>query len=480
MIMSADVQAIKMGNKILLINPPSISNKGIYKELKYPPMGLMFLASVLRHHGYQPTIFDGDIESRALEKLEKIIREGDFKIAGISFSSMTSEGAFEAAKMIKKIDPSITVIAGGYHPTVMIKDTLLRPFFDFLVYGEGENTLPELLNFVSGKDKKISIENIIGIAFKKGEEVAVNAPRVPMVDLDKIPLPAYDLIDIGAYSNPSSTRKPYITYTRSRGCPFFCNFCGVQKMFTRKYRCESPQKTMDNIDYLVEKFKIREILFKDSEFVINKQSVMDFCDLLAARNYDLVWGCNARVDTVCEELLQKMKKAGCTQITYGVESGDQDILNNTGKKITLDQARNAIKLTKKIGIRCVTNFIIGHVGETRESVKKTIEFAKELDADYTVFGSLMAFPGSEIYDKSIINNWFINGTPKSFTYEDLRLNATKMTNEEIAYFLRKALSSFYFRPKYIVKRLVKSFLSFREMKNNFVGLFAIAKKMTTG
>ena len=172
--MSVNVKTIKMGNKILLVNHPSISNKGIYKELKYPPMGIMFLASVLRQHGYQPTIFDGDIESRALGKLERLIKEGDFKIMGISFSSMTSEGAFEAAKMIKKIDPSITVIAGGYHPTVMIKDTLLRPFFDFLVYGEGEYTLPELLNFISGKDKKISIENILGVAFKKGEEWAVH------------------------------------------------------------------------------------------------------------------------------------------------------------------------------------------------------------------------------------------------------------------------------------------------------------------
>lgn len=441
-------------------------------------MGIMFLASALRQHGYELFILDGDIEKKPFEKLEETLKKGDFAVAGLSFTSMTSHGAFEFAKAIKKFNPEITVIAGGYHPTVMIKETLADPNFDFLVYGEGEITLPILLDLINGKSKEgVSLESIQGIAFKKDGQIVVNSPRLPISNLDTVPLPSYDLIDIGGYSSPSSTRKPYTTYIRSRGCPFFCNFCGVQRMFTRQYRCESPQKTIENIDYLVRKFKIREILFKDSEFVINKKSVMDFCDLLAERKYDLIWGCNARVDTVSMELLQKMKTAGCSQITYGVESGDQKILNDIGKRITLDQARAAVRMTKKVGIKCVTNFILGHIGETKETIQKTIDFAKELDADYTVFGSLMAFPGSEIYDKSISNNWFLNGTPRAFTYDELRLSATNMSNRELDDFKRKALFSFYFRPKYIFRRIIKSFTSLAELKNNFVGLGAVVRKM---
>ena len=443
-------------------------------------MGIMFLASALRQHGYEPVILDGDIEKKPFEKLEETLKKGDFAIAGLSFTSMTSQGAFEFAKAIKNFNPEITVIAGGYHPTVMIKETLADSNFDFLVYGEGEITAPILLDFLNGKSKDgVSLENIQGVAFKKGGQIVINSPRLPIGNLDTVHLPAYDLINIDGYSSPSSTRKPYTTYIRSRGCPFFCNFCGVQRMFTRQYRCESPQKTIENVDYLVKKFGIREILFKDSEFVINKKSVMDFCDLLAARKYDLIWGCNARVDTVSMELLRNMKAAGCSQITYGVESGDQKILNDIGKRITPDQARAAIKMTKQAGINCVTNFILGHIGETKETIQKTIDFAKELDADYTVFGSLMAFPGSEIYDKSLSNNWFLNGAPKAFTYDGLRLNATSMSNKELDDFKRKALFSFYFRPKYIFKRIIKSFTSLAEMRNNFVGLGAVIRKMAT-
>ena len=467
---------IKKGNRILLINPPAITNKGIYKELRYPPMGIMFLASALRQHGYEPFILDGDIEKKPFEKLEYMLKKGDFAVAGLSFTSMTSQGAFEFAKAIKKFNPRITVIAGGYHPTVMIKETLANPNFDFLSYGEGEITLPILLDFINGKDS-ISLESIQGIAFKKDGQIVVNPPQLPISNLDTVPLPAYDLINIGDYSSPSSTRKPYTTYIRSRGCPFFCNFCGVQRMFTRQYRCESPQKTIENIDYLVRKLKIREILFKDSEFVINKKSVMDFCDLLAERKYDLIWGCNARVDTVSMELLQKMKKAGCTQITYGVESATENPKRHW-QKITLDQARAAVRMTKKVGIKCVTNFILGHIGETKETIKND-RLRQELDADYTVFGSLMAFPGSEIYDKSISNNWFLNGTPTAFTYEDLRLNATNMSNRELDDFKRKALFSFYFRPRYIFRRIIKSLTSLAELKNNFVGLSAVIRKIAT-
>lgn len=471
---------VKNGNKVLLINPPAITNKGIYKELRYPPMGIMFLASALRQHGYEPVILDGDIEKKPFDKLEQTLKKGDFAVAGLSFTSMTSQGAFKFAKAIKKLNPEITVIAGGYHPTVMIKETLADPNFDFLVYGEGEITLPILLDLINGKGKDgVSLENIQGIAFKKDGQIVINSPRLPIGNLDDVSLPAYDLINIDGYSSPSSTRKPYTTYIRSRGCPFFCNFCGVQRMFTRQYRCESPQKTIENIDYLVQKFGIREILFKDSEFVINRKSVMDFCDLLVARKYDLIWGCNARVDTVSMELLQKMKAAGCRQITYGVESGDQKILNDIGKRITLDQARAAVKMTKQIGINCVTNFILGHIGETKETIQKTIDFAKELDADYTVFGSLMAFPGSEIYEKSLANNWFSNGIPRAFTYDDLRLNATSMSNRELDEFMRKALLSFYFRPKYVFRRIIKSFTSLTELKNNFVGVGAVIRKMAT-
>lgn len=458
---------------ILLIQPPSIAGKIILDYLKYPPMGLLYLASALRENGYKPSVFDASIEKNSFSKLENLIKSGDFDIFGISFSSMTAEGAFKTAEIIKSINQKSIIIAGGYHPTVLPKETISNPNFDFVVYGEGEITLPELLKKLESGET--DFEKILGIAFKSEGKIKINSPRPLIENLDSLPLPAYDLIKLDAYSSPSTTRKPYISYIRSRGCPFLCNFCGVQKMFTRRYRFESPEKTIKNIDELIKNFGIKEILFKDSEFVINKKSVIDLCDLLIQKKYNLVWGANARADMVDSGLLKKMKLAGCNQITYGLESGDQNILNSIGKNITLKQAREAVKITKETGIKCVANFMFGNSGETSETMDKTIKFAVELDPDYAVFNYLIAFPGSDIYDLAIKNSWFINGEPKKFTYESLRLNATKIPVKELDKFLKKALISFYFRPKYIIKRLTH--LTPTEIKHNFLGMITVAKKI---
>lgn len=462
-----------MKRNILLIQPPSVSGKIILDYLKYPPMGLAFLASALREKRYEPAIFDASIEKNPFLKLENIIKTGGFNIYGISFSSMTAEGAFKTAEIIKNADKNSIIIAGGYHPTVMTKETLANTNFDFVVHGEGEAALPELLEKI--EKKETDFEKLLGIAFRANGEIKINPSRPLIENLDTLPLPAYDLLKLNAYSSPSTTRKPYISYIRSRGCPFSCNFCGVQKMFTRRYRFESPEKTIKNIEELIRKFRVKEILFKDSEFVINKKSVIDFCDLLIQKKYNLIWGVNARADMVDSELLKKMKLAGCNQITYGLESGDQNILNSIGKNITLTQAREAVKITKDIGIKCVANFMLGNTGETADTINKTIKFAAELDPDYVVFNYLIAFPGSDVYDLAIKNNWFINGEPKNFTYESLKLNATKISAEELDKFLKKALVSFYLRPKYIIKRMAK--LTPTEIKHNFLGLLAVAKKI---
>lgn len=463
-----------MRKKILFIQPPAMfSSKIVADYLKYPPMGVISLASILRQHNYEPFLFDSTIVKNPLIQLENVLRNNHFDIVGITFSSITAEGAFWTAQKVKKINPSTIVIGGGYHPTVMTKQVIANRNFDFVVRGEGEITFPELLEGL--ENKMAGLENIRGLAFRRGKEIIINPPMPLIENLDILPLPAYDLLQLDAYSSPSATRKPYITYIRSRGCPFNCNFCGVQQMFTRRYRFESSQKTVENIDYLVQNFGIKEILFKDSEFVINQKSVMELCDLLIEKKYDLVWGCNARVDMVSQELLKKMKEAGCNQITYGVESGDQRILNRIRKGITLEQTRKAVALTKSVGIKCITNFMFGNPEETKASMEATIKFAIELDPDFAAFNNLLAFPGSDVYEEAIKNNWFLNGPPKSFTYESLRLNATNVSIEELDKFIKKALFSFYFRPRYILKRLRR--LTLGEIKNNLSGLRFVIKKL---
>lgn len=459
----------KHKTKILLMHPAAQVDLKIQEGLKYPPLGLAFLSSVARNKGYSVQLFDANIEKNPLRKLEKILKEYAPDVVGISFTSLLAESAHFLAGFIKQLRPEVTIIAGGYHPTVMPLDVINDSNFDFIVVGEGENTFVEWLDKYEADEN--GYEMIDGLVYKKGNEIIQTKTRKLIPDIDSIPVPSYDLLNLTCYSSLVSTRKPFTTFIRSRGCPFRCIFCGVQKMFGCKYRCQSPEKTISDIDTLVRDFRIKEILFKDSDFLIDRSNVEALCELLAKRKYDLVWSCNARVDTVNEQVLKLMKRAGCKIITYGIESGNQDILNNLKKDITLAQTREAIDLTKKAGIQCTANIIFGSPGETRETVEQTLRFVKQLDPDYASFTYLTAFPGSILYDEALRNNWFIDGKPDSYAYEQLRLNATAMSNKELSAILKYAARYFYLRPGYILKKLRQ--LTFAELMNNLRGLWAI-------
>lgn len=457
--------------RILFIHPPATTGLKIQKGLRYPPLGIAFLSAVVRKSGAEVRIFDGNVERNPFRVLQKLLKEYAPDVAGISFTSMLAESAHYTAELIKKAYPRITVIAGGYHPTVMPLDVMKDDNFDFVVTGEGERTFTEWLEQYESKNPDYG--QVKGLLFRKEGEVIQTPQRELIPDIDSLPFPAYDLLPIGRYSSLVSTRNPYVTFIRSRGCPFRCTFCGVQRMFGHRYRCNSPERTISDIDTLVRDFGVKEILFKDSDFLIDIKNVERLCELLIERKYDLIWSCNARVDVVNEKVLGLMKKAGCKMITYGVESGNQEILNRLKKGITPDQAINAVRLTKKAGIQTTVNLIFGGPGETRGTIGETLRFIKLLDPDYGNFAYLTAFPGSALYDEALRNNWFIDGKPNSFGYESLRLNATGMSSKELAGALKHATRYFYLRPEYILKRL--RHMTFTDFKNNLKGLCAILR-----
>lgn len=462
--------------KILLIHPPAFETGSILSNLRYPPMGILFLASVLRRCGYAVKIFDCNAENRPLQQIGSIVKGFAPHVVGLSFTSILAEGAFRLAAIIKSLDQNIAVVSGGYHPTVMPEEVMADPNIDFICYGEGEDTLPELLEKIMTRDK--DFESVRGIYFRKNGEITKTEPRPLIENIDDIPFPAYDLLDFNRYSSLSSLRKPYTTFIRSRGCPFRCTFCGVQKIFSRRYRCQSPKKTVEEIERLVKLFGVREILFKDSDFIIDKANVKEFCEQLISKHFDLIWGCNARVDLISKDILLLMKRAGCYQISFGVESGDQTMLNIFQKDATVEQSRVAIRLTKEAGIKTVAHFIIGGPGETHESIKRTIDLAKELDLDYADFNFLSAFPGSEIYESALRNGWFIDKKPRSYSLENLRVNATKLSAEELNQAVAKAYGEFYFRPSYIWKRLRN--LNMSDFANSLRGVIAVSKRVAAG
>lgn len=462
----------KRATRILLVHPPSRVDQKILEGLRYPPMGIVFLAAVVREGGYSVKLFDANVEKNALCRLQEILKEYAPDVVGISFTSFLAESAHAVAQIVKEQNSGITVVAGGYHPTVMPEEVIRDTNFDFVVRGEAEITFMDWLKTYEG-DKRY--QQVKGLVFRDNDKNLDTGERPLISDLDSLPFPAYDLLHLRNYSSLVSTRTPYVTFIRSRGCPFRCIFCGVQKMFGRKYRCQSPEKTVSEIDRLVKEFKVKEILFKDSDFLINKENVLRLCDILRGRKYDLIWSCNARVDMVDERILEQMQKAGCRLITYGVESGDESILERLKKDITIAQITQAIRLTKQVGIQCEMNMILGGPGETRESVVRTVEFVKELNPDYAFFGYLAAFPGSELYDDALRHNWFIDGKPNSFGSDQLKVNATEMSNADLSKAVKDAMKSFYFRKEYIVNKL--KHLSLADCKRNFKGLLAILRNV---
>ncbi len=452
--------------RILLIQPP-VAEKNI-TSFMYPPMGLISLAATVRQAGHVVAIHDCNLYAQSFEQALTKIRETKPDLVGITAMTVNIGHGLEMAKRVKKINSKIITVVGGVHATVAPEYVLADKNVDFVVVAEGEVSFNNLL---SALEENRDYKKVKGIGYKVGTKKNFTERQPLVADISQLPIPAYDLLEFNKYRAPYTARHPFMSMIRSRGCPYQCTFCGVQSVFAHKYRCQTPQRSMQEIRYLVENFGVKELSFKDSEFTLDKKNVEELCDLLVTAKFDLTWNCNGRVNNVDLKMLKKMKKAGCVGVTYGVESGDQQILNNLKKGITPDQVRNAIKANKKAGLKTITNFMIGNPGDTKETLEKTIKFAVELDTDYTYFGFTTPFPGTELREQAIKNKWLLRKDLDAIKYEYLIMNATSISTQELKEYLNKAYRAFYFRPQYILRRLIK--LSPDEIRNSLYGLVSI-------
>jgi len=446
--------------KVLLINPPwSIKEqyaKDIYRVgAVVPPLGLAYIASTLEENGYTVEILDCIAQRTTPELLGKQIEHIKPDIIGITCLTPMALRSVEAAKIAKEVMPNSIVVMGGPHPSVLPAETLQNNSIDIVVIGEGERTMFELVKCIESGGK---LEKVPGIVFRKNGRLAQTMPRSP-TDLDLLPLPALHLLPMESYHpTPANHRKlPCHTMITSRGCPFGCTYCS-NSIFARKYRASSPQNVLREMWRLISEYGAKEILFWDDVFTLNQQRAREICELIIEQGLNIPWTCETRVDCVTEDLLAQMKKAGCWQIGYGVESGDQEVLDTVKKGITLEQVEKVFKWTKEAGIDTRAYLMIGLPGETRKQVLKTIDFTKRLDADIAQFCITVPYPGTELFE--IARN---EGTLKSVDWShyimipDDPVYVTKhLTVEELQYLLQKAYKDFYFRPSYILKRALKT------------------------
>lgn len=368
--------------RTLLINPP-------YPFLEFPiiPMGLLYLAAVLEQHDYEVDVLDLLVSRYTKDKIRRKLEQYQPDMVGVTCVTMNYPTASDILKYCKSVDPDLTTVIGGPHVTFAAEETLREaPWIDIVAMGEGERTLLEI---VGGK----RLSEIQGIAFRS-DGIRVN-PKRPLIEkLDELPLPARHLFPLSRYHALAS----HCSLITGRGCPFNCIFCVGSKMGGRRARFRDPKLVVDEIEQGLA-CGFGEVNLEDDLFTLNHKHVHGICDEIIARGLKFNWSVFARVDTVTPEILEKVRKAGCTWLSYGVESGNQQILDTAKKKITLDKVRESVKMAKDAGVNVLVSFILGLPGETKATIAESMAFAQELDT-YFGFHVLAPFPGTEVREKA--------------------------------------------------------------------------------
>lgn len=446
--------------KVLLVNP---SMEELYENAKvkaavpiYPPLNLLTIATGLLEDGHEVRVIDLDTYSKKeiYTQLGKALNELKPDVLGITFTSALFTQCMKIVSMARQMFPGILVVAGGAHASSDAESTLKKTNIDVAIMGEGDFTLQEMLQ---GK----KLKDVLGIAWKDKEgNVHINKKREWLVDLDKTPLPAWQLVNIHKYKIPYSMARanPVAPIETSRGCAWGCTYC-TKSIFGRNFRFKSPERVVSEIKALV-KMGFKEFHIYDDMFTTRKDRVKEICRMMIKDNVKIHWNClnGIRADMVDEELIQLMYDAGCYRVAFGVESGDDAILKSVEKQQTIDVVRRAFKICKKVGIETVGFFMLGLPDEKEEHLIKTIKFAKEIDPDIAKFDIFTPLPSTPLYvqlkEKGLINiaSWDELGFHKGKeTWKHPHLD-----QKTIKKYYGKAFREFYLRPSYIVRRFAKS------------------------
>lgn len=373
--------------KILLINPPYPM-----EESPSPPFGLMSLGAYLVKNGFGVKIEDYIVTPYSPDRIMKTLREFRPDIIGATGVTMNINRALAILKECRRESPGAAIVMGGPHVTFDAMNILSKnEYIDFIVRGEGELTSVELF---SNLERPETFSGIRGISYRANGTVVHNEMREFIPDINILPYPARDLVQISKYR---ALNLP-LNMVTSRGCPFECIFCVGSRMVGRKVRYFDTMRVVDEFEML-SKMGTRQINIVDDLFTSNRKRCTAICDEIIRRGIRQDWTAFARVDTVSPELLAAMKAAGCTMLCFGIESGNQEILDLVKKKITLEKIEKAIAMCREAGIVPMASYIMGLPGETPETVRQTMEFAKNLCNSYG-YHILAPFPGTEVREKA--------------------------------------------------------------------------------
>lgn len=484
--------------KITVIKPPSNTRR------IYPALGLGYIASVLKHNNYDVEFIDTCLVDFPLDKIKgnpeaywgtsyplewglieryfkERNREIDIALIGGSFTADINN-SFRIANILKRINRRCITVLGGTHASALTKQSMEDcQNIDYIVRGEGEYIVLDLVKaLLTGND----INKIKGLSYRKSDgDIYVSEKSSLIMDLDCLPFPERELMPMEQYRNiwkefllgsiPQIESDPAGLIFSSRGCFGKCIFCASNEISRRKMRLRTAKNVIDEINYLIKKYSIKNITFMDDTFTVNKKRCIEICDYLAKTN--LPWYCWTRIDTISTDLLAIMKKSGCKLLNFGLESGDNYILNIMKKGITLKQIEDGLKIVNKSGIKYVASFTIGHPGETKETIRKTVNMAKNFGGLGAGVYRITPYPGTPLYEDAIKNNWIKKVAwdlyddtseaepfyiPPGWTMEEFHRACLSAQKEVANYYQTKKLFTLTFVFKRILR--IKSFI---ELKN---------------
>ena len=379
--------------KILLLQPPNQKGKGWGSY--WLPSNLTGLAAVLEAQGYRSQVGIVDLLwNFEFEGVEELLRREAPDVVGITCVTNIRANAFKLARIVKTACPDATILMGGMYVTNMYEQILMNHPVDIAVIGEGERTLVEL---VKAFDKGKPVDAIQGIAMRRNGGVTLTPTRPFIKDLDSLPLPAYHLLDPANLEQQEGQRCEY-DLVLSRGCPFNCQFCSTSTQWGTTYRSFGVKKVVDLIEHLLGNFKTDFIVLNDDTLALKKERVVGVCQEILARNLKVQWYARTRVDLITREGLEWMKKAGCTIVSYGVESGSPTILKNINKKTNLKKIVETFRLTREVGIDSNATVMVGNPGETHATVMETEKLLDEIKPVTLSVGMPILYPGTELYE----------------------------------------------------------------------------------
>jgi len=460
--------------KFSFINPSPNVDLPVYEKKKaigsWPPLGILYVAGVLEEEGVEVSVLEQAAKELSVKATVDWVRKENPDVLG--FSTLSSSGRTSAiiAREVKKENPNITIVFGNYHATFNAERILKTyPWVDLIVRGEGEYACLELVKCLKEKG---NLENVQGLTFRKKSQI-ISTPDRPLIkDLDALPFPNRNLLDVEYHSTVAGLNvapRMFTTILSSRGCVYRCRFCGCRKFARSRWRPRSVKNVIEELCLLVSE-GYRQFLFVDDSFATNPKRVVKLCREIHKEKLDIEWICEMRVDHVSYGMLREIVKAGCIMVYYGIESANQRILDYFNKQATPTQAENAVKTARKAGVDVIIgSFIVGAPTETMAEIKNTLTFAQRLSLDVPQFNVLGVFPGTDLWDELLMKGvldadkyWETGVSISDFSPDTVPL-------ETIRQMIHEYYRNFFYRPSFIfneIMRTVKSTYRLNLVINN--------------